>query len=227
MTREFAELGVTAVQQGVVPPYAYTQDLGPRLGVELICAGALRYSVYQVASILRGAAWTFSQEQAAVGSSFECEGLGLFEVRVVHADWLRALIPESRRVSAGVTWWQVAPIRPYWTVDVPDLSTARSHVPDPAWRWLDHPWDLPAPSNSHLVTTLSVLSGGVRPQTIFRWEADQWEALDQPPQQIDRSDVRVVPLGLLVSLVDDWGRFLHLDVGSGCTHVSGRWDPAE
>lgn len=51
--------------------------------------------------------------------------------------------------------------------------------------------------------------------TIFRWEVDQREALDVPASDVNRADARVVPLGLLTAIVDDWSPFLGLRVGEG------------
>ena len=42
------EIRVTAVQQGTVPPYAYTQGATALAGRELVCAGALRYDVHEI-----------------------------------------------------------------------------------------------------------------------------------------------------------------------------------
>jgi hypothetical protein len=124
------------------------------------------------------------------------------------------LIPAKFRGERAGRWKQVIPLRPGPTIDVPDLSAPRSLDRDPAWRWLDHEWDVGAPSGSHLVTTLGVLSGRT-PVTIFRWEIDQWEALDMPAADVSRADARVAPLGLLTEIVDDWSRCLRLEVGEG------------
>lgn len=219
------DIRVNAVQQSTIPPYAYTVGLQSESGQELICAGALRYTVQEVATILRTSAAEVVRADPQVPEVVAVAGVGDFVLGDVHHQWLAGLIPAEFRGERAGRWQQVIPLRPGPTIDIPDLSAPRSFDRDPAWRWLDHQWDMDAPSGSHLVTTLGVLSGGT-PVTVFRWEIDQWEALDVPAGDVNRADARVVPLGLLTAIVDDWPRFLRLKVGEGLQLVAGHWTPA-
>jgi hypothetical protein len=216
---------INAVQQGTVPPYAYTLDPVGRGRHGLICAGAVRYSVQQVSVVLRTCAEELAGSTGRVPRSLSVRGLGEFTLGSVHPEWLEVIVPSEHRDHSHVAWLQVVPSPPNRTIDVPDLSRPRSSDGDPAWRWLDSPWDIDAPSDSHLVTTLGVLTGRA-PLTIFRWESGQWEALDRPAADVDRSEARVVPLGLLTAIVDDWSPFVTLRVGEGLEHVAGQWQPA-
>lgn len=220
-----AGVRVNAVQQSTIPPYAYTVGLASPAGHELICAGALRYDVQQIASILLACAEEVRRNDAQVPRSVSVAGRGDFLLGDVHEEWVDALIPAQSRGPSAEAWIQVTPSRPRPTIDVPDLAAARSEDRDPAWRWLDHAWDVEAPRDSHLVTTLGVLTGQT-PVTIFRWELDQWEALDRPAAEVEHSEARVAPLGLLKAMVDDWSPFLHLNVGEGLQLVRGQWRPA-
>jgi hypothetical protein len=152
-------------------------------------------------------------------------GLGEFALGPVHGEWLADLVPSGYRNEATGTWRPVIPIAPPPTVDIPDLAVAPSDGRDPAWRWLVREWDFDIPSDSHLVTTLGVLTGST-PVTIFRWEIDQWEALDKPAVEVDHSDARVAPIGVLSAIVDDWSLFLRLPVGAGPQYNAGQWTPA-
>jgi hypothetical protein len=224
-TEKDTHIRVNAVQQSTIPPYAYTVGLRPKTGHELVCAGALRYTVQEVATILRASAAEMVRADPQVPDVVAVAGVGDFVLGDVHHQWLVGLIPAEFRDEPGGRWKQVIPLRPGPTIDIPDLSAPRSFVRDPAWRWLDHRWDVGAPSGSHLVTTLSVLSGRT-PVTIFRWEVDQWEALDVPAGDVNRADARVAPLGLLTMIVDDWSQFLRLGVGEGLQLVAGQWTSA-
>lgn len=102
------------------------------------------------------------------------------------------------------------------------MTAPVSNEDEPAWRWVDRPWNLQVPQQSHLVTTLEVLTG-TPPKTVFRWEADQWEALDRDPARIDPSDARVTPIGVLAAITRDWSRLLDLDVGQGVRRLGGGW----
>lgn len=216
------DVRVNAVQQSTIPPYAYTVGLRSDAGHELVCAGALRHTVQEVATVLRASAAAMVRAGRQVPEVVSVAGVGDFVLGDVHHQWLAGLIPAELR---GGGWRQVVPLRPGPTVDIPDLSAPRSSGRDPAWRWLDHQWDVEAPTGSHLVTTLDVLSGR-SPVTIFRRETDQWEVLDVPAGDVDRADARVAPLGPLTVVVGDWSRFFHLRLGEGLQRVGDRWLPA-
>lgn len=216
---------VNAVQQSTIPPYAYTVGLAPMVGHELVCAGALRYSVDQVASILRSCATGMVRGKTRSATPLRVAGLGDFTLGTVHSEWLMGLIPSEYRGEPAIAWHQVIPVHPPATVDVPDLAVSPAEGRDPAWRWLFQHWDVDVPDDSHLVTTLGVLTGS-RPNTVFRWEFDQWEALDRPAVEIDHAGARVAPIGVLAAIVDDWSVFLRLPVGEGLRLVDGRWIPA-
>lgn len=147
---------MNAVQQGVIPPYAYIVGFRSEAGHELVCAGALRYTVQEVATILRASAAEMVRADPQVPEVVAVAGVGDFVVGDVHHQWLGGLIPEKLRGERAGRWMQVIPLRPDPTIDVPDLSAPRSFDRDPAWRWLDHEWDVGVPSGSHLVTTLGV-----------------------------------------------------------------------
>lgn len=213
---------VNAVQQGTVPPYAYSVGLASIAGCELLCAGALRYNVNQVAFIIQSCASQIFEGSGSVPASVYVTDLGSFDLGPVHDNWLSALIPSQYYRGTSQAWRQLIPVVPAPTVDVPDLAVPPSDGRDPAWRWLGRDWDLSIPVDSRLVTTIDVLSGSA-PVTIFRWESDQWEALDKPAKEIAHADARVAPIGILSAIVDDWESFLRLPVGQGLKCTAGNW----
>lgn len=226
VANESAGVRVNAVQQGVVPPYAYSVGLASRSGYDLICAGALRYRVDQIGAIIQACASQLARTRGAATSEIlTVIGLGEFSLGSVHGDWLSGLIPAEYQNRSAGTWYQLIPTFPARTVDVPDLAISPSEGRDPVWQWLTRAWDLDIPKGGHLVTTLDVLSG-TAPITVFRWEADQWEALERPAVEVDHADARVAPISVLSAVVADWTPFLRLPVGQGLRRISGNWIPA-
>jgi hypothetical protein len=217
------EIRVIAVQQGTVPPYAYTQGAAALAGRELVCAGAVRYDVHQVDRILRACAADLAHRSSRDASPVYVEGLGTFAIGTVEPDWVEALQLGARTLQRRGNWVQVVPLDPSPTVDTPDMTKSLGGGRDPVWQWLVRLWDLPVPSESHLVTTLGVLTKSSPPVSVFRWEVDQWEVLDRPADQVERAAARVAPIGLLAAVVADWSLALSLGVGEGLQRVGSSW----
>lgn len=217
------EIRVTAVQQGTVPPYAYTQDATALAGRELVCAGALRYDVHEIDRILRACAADLAHRSSLDATPIYVEGLGTFASGTVEPDWVEALQLGARMRERRGNWVQIVPVDPAPTVDSPDMAKSLGEGRDPVWQWLVRPWDLPVPSESHLVTTLGVLTKSSPPVSVFRWEVDQWEALDRPADQVVRDTVRVTPIGLLAAVVADYSLALSLGIGEGLQRVGSAW----
>ena len=217
------EIRVVAVQQGTVPPYAYTDGVTALAGCELVCAGALRYDVHQVDQILRACAEDLARRSSQDGTMVKVEGLGTFALGTVEPDWAEALLVGEPMRRRQASWVQLIPVDPVPTLDTPDMATSLGVGHDPVWQWLVRPWDLPIPEKSCLVTTLEVLTGFSTPASIYRWEVDQWEALDKPAVEVDQATARVAPFGLLTALVADWSLALSLGVGEGFERVGSEW----
>jgi hypothetical protein len=93
------------------------------------------------------------------------------------------------------------------------------------------------PFETRMVTTAAVGDGNLRRMCDCpHWSTDRPalpraslrpEALDQATADVDRSVVRVAPVGVPMPVVDDWSRFLQLEVGEGLrTGPATRW-PAD
>lgn len=217
------EIRVVFVQQGTVPSYGYTEGVTALAGCELVCAGALRYDVYQVERILRACAEDLMRRASHESAMVEVAGLGTFAMGGVERDWVEALLLGNRTRRRQAHWVQIIPVEPAPTLDTPDMARRLAEGHNPAWQWLVRPWDLPIPEESWVVTTLEVLTGSSPPVTIYRWEADQWEALDKRAAEVDRDVVRVAPFGLLTAVVADWSLALSLGVGEGFQRVGSEW----
>jgi hypothetical protein len=203
------------------PRFAYTIGVSPPKGAELVLAGAATYSDEEVKQILDAAA---SREAAHLvsGSSIEVDALGAFSLRKVDGSWaavlIRGAIDYYRR--ADVPALQVVPDEEHWTIDVPDLSRARTVESEPVWRWLAEPWDHSVPDSATAATNLDALRG--KPITeAARWEVDQWELFAGAGPDVPEDDMREVPLGTLLAADPSLAPILDLEVGKGLWRDAG------
>ena len=206
---------VVYVQQSEVPSFAYTIGLSALCGNELIFAGGLRFYFDDVETVLLEIARDIIASKI-VGHTgfFVVRDLGEFDLRPVLDEWVRAFDPAVPASGYPIHWLQVMPTGENLTIDVPDLSRPRPLDAQDPFRWLDRDWNLGAPHDAHLVTTLSVLRGAPL-RTVYRWELDQWEVLDLPAGEIDHDEARVAPIGLLACLLPRWQEALELEPGQG------------
>ncbi|GAA3801103.1 hypothetical protein [Nocardioides panacisoli] len=200
---------VTYVKQGLVPQYAYTHDISGSSPFEFVCAGVTGLVYRQVDDLLRYAYAQTPDNLASLGTFGDLDQQ--FTLNSVDQSWLSVLVPRTRQ---GAHYLQVVPRCVPNTVDTPDLSLARDRSRDVAWRWLDEPWAYDVPSGSSLVTTLAVMSG-TPPISFYRWEPDQWEALDKSAADVVREDVRVLPIGVLPLISPHHDSIRGLRVGAG------------
>ena len=85
---------------------------------------------------------------------------------------------------------------------------------EPIWQWLKYDWNYLAPKDSNVVTNLSALKG--EPITeVMRWENDEWEMFAGPGPDVDKNDIRIVSLGIILGIDSSLESTLALEVGKG------------
>lgn len=203
-----------SVSGGEIPRYAYTIGPSQSVGGELVIAGALSFSVNEVADILNelfaqlreGAVWT---DAFYVGSH------GTFRLTPVHTSWSKPMLLGALDYFGlpEITSYQVIPGGRHRTNEIPDMSRPLDPTREPVWRWLVEPWSLPFPRVSQAVTTLSALQGDPITEAA-RWEEDYWELFPGPPPEKSSPDVRSVPLAVLLGVDPSLRPVIELAVGS-------------
>lgn len=189
------------------PRFAYTVGLSESLGFELVLAGAAAYSKDEVLAVL-----ALASSQLKGRDSLET-GHGKFVCKPVSPAWMSVLLlgardyyGEGRALSA----LQLVPDAENFTLDTPDLSVARQERANRAWRYLDD-WPFSVPKRCLVGTTLSVLQGAPVVE-VSRWEEDYWEMLPEQ-SRIDKGELRVIPLGVMLGLDGTLEPSVSLQVG--------------
>lgn len=197
------------------PRFAYTIGLSRSLGFELILAGAIFYMLSDVSAIINAVASQLTAESVRQELNLEISSLGVFSLRSVHMSWVKALLLGALDFYQveEVPALQIVPDQAHWTIDIPNLSEPWSSATAPAWKWLKEPWTLPVPEESMALTNLAALSGA-RITEAARWEDDYWEIFAGAGPDVEKSDTRVVPLGVLLATDDSLQPVIELSVGS-------------
>jgi hypothetical protein len=110
--------------------------------------------------------------------------------------------------------FQIRPDQKHWTIDVPNMREPWSPIGQPIWKWLEAEWEFPVPSTSKAITNLDALRG--HPITeVMRWEEGEWELFAGAGPDVDKNDMRIVPLGTMLGYDSTLECIVNLEVGSG------------
>jgi len=190
---------IYAVSGSALPRYVYTIGNLDRLGAELILAGGANYSLDEVIQAVDEIALEGRRTGSAAVST--TASLGRIDLRPVNSTWIHELMLGAtdyfgpRPVSA----LQLVPDSAHSMIDTPDMTLPISPVAAPAWRWLSEPWPYPIAEDSVAITNVGALRG--EPVTeAARWEESEWELFAGAGPNVQREDIRAVPLGTLLGV---------------------------
>lgn len=190
-------------------------------------AGAIFYMYDDVVQIINGIAAKLLLHEASEMESLEVASCGTFSLRKVDISWTKTLMRGALDFyqEIGIQALQVVPDAAHWTIDVPDLSQPWSATREPAWRWLYEEWPYPVPLKSVGITNLGALRGK-KVTEVMRWEEDEWELFAGAGPDIPKSEMRVVPLGVLLAADESLAPVVNLPVGSGLWRdADSEWHP--
>jgi len=207
---------VYLVTGGPDPRFVYTIGVSEALGVELIFAGGTFFSGKQVHEIIDRMASVLRETPSRSQADHSFGELGAFTLREVHPTWSSKLILGAIDYYKApvVPALQIVPDEAHRTIDVPDLSQARSETTEPIWQWLDKAWDFPIPENTIVMTDMGALRGAPITEA-NRWEDDAWELFSVSSKEIEKEKCRAVPLGTLLGADPSLELATELDVGEG------------
>lgn len=215
---------ITMVTGGPTPRFAYSIGLYPKVGFEVVMAGACYFSPNGVKSIIDHAVAEASHRNGLDEGVIECGTSGMFTLRQVHASWSSKMLlgPLDYYDLTEVKSLQIVPGEDHWTIDVPDMTAKWGN--DPIWRWLEDEWPYPVPKDSHAITHLDALRGQAITEVV-RWEDDEWEMFAGPGSDVLESDARTVPLGTLIGADKSLEAVTQLGVGEGLwrDHAGDTW----
>ncbi len=195
---------------GQVPSFAYTIGLTEKLDFELLIAGCSLLSSREVSEELSNAV------------SLLLGDLGHPSVSKCEADkqWVELLL------LGAIEYYPIKSLRAYQlispllqkSIDQPNTSSL-SDLERAPWKWLKTDWDFPVPRASKVVTNTGLLLGEPALEAV-RWEVDNWEVFSKPGPEVEKSEIRIVPLSVILGDSTNIP-LVHMDTGGALWRASG------
>ncbi|UOE49207.1 DUF4262 domain-containing protein [Mucilaginibacter sp. SMC90] len=202
---------VTLVNGGQNPNFSYSIGLSEKFGFELIIAGGFK-SIKENEFIF-DQIYQKLQSGSTVNSQFSLSDNNVFYLGIVDSSWCEKLmlgVYDYYSVDK-ITAYQIIPIEK--TLETPLMSDAV--IPnDPIWKWLYMNWDIDAPKNSYVITDLNALKGKTITE-IAKWEDHVWEMFSEPGPDVEKEDIRIVPLGTILGIDTTLKPIVNLIIGQG------------
>jgi hypothetical protein len=217
---------VYVIQGGPSPRFAYTIGLSEKLGFELVLAGASFYEdEEEIAGIVN--CCVMVANKCKPGNALTLKGFGRFTCGEVHQSWATQLLLGAMDYygTRSINAIQIIPEGKRWTIDVPDLAQ-RWHSRRSPWKWLREPWNYPVPDSAVAITNLAALRGEQVTEAC-RWEEDEWELFAGAGPDVRKSDIRMVPLSILLGFDRTLDAVTRLAVTEGCWRnaETPKWQP--
>jgi hypothetical protein len=202
---------VTLVNGGQNPNFSYSIGLSERFGFELIIAGG--FNSIKDNEFIFEHIYTKLKSGSSVNSQFSLSDNDVFHLGTVDSSWCEKLmlgVYDYYNVDE-ITAYQIIPIER--TLDTPIMSDA-VNPNDPVWKWLYMDWNIDAPKNSYVITDLNALKGKTIIE-VAKWEDHVWEMFSGPGPDVEKEDIRVVPLGTILGIDATLKPIVNLIVGQG------------
>ncbi len=202
---------------GPLPRFAYSIGLSETVGSELVMAGGCFFTADEVSRIIDVVSAQLSElsPDKCPPVMIDIGSLGVFSLRDVDASWCCLLLGALDFYGVDhIGALQIVPAEDSWTIDVPALNRPWSAKSEPVWQWVKEPWQYPVPKDCTVVTNLDALRGKTITE-VARWEPEQWEMFAGAGPDVDKEDVRVVPLGTLLGADHSLEMATTLEVGRG------------
>lgn len=217
---------ITVVQSSEVPRFAYTIGNIEKLEFELVLAGNLNFLYEDVLLIFNSIVPNLTKDFNYKEFSIDLGEMGIFKLSEVDSSW-------SKLMMLGVydyyniddfKAYQIMPDQNHKSLDIPNMSNTWNNE-NIIWKWLDDTvkWNLDVPQNSRVITELKVLFGE-KVTEVTRWEDDEWEAFSQNGDDVDKDDVRFIPISTLLGIDNSTQAILKLNVEDGLRRESGDSD---
>jgi len=184
------------------------------IGAEVMFAGGMIYLARDVELIVSEAIRHLRLSGCSLAESFRVERLGAFVMREVSECWVTKLALGALDYYEGrsIRMLQIVPDEQHYTIDVPDMRRALHDEELSAWHWLWKPWEFSVPENATATTNIDALKGAVITEAV-RWGAAEWELFAGPGPEVEKADIRVVPIGTLLANDPTLTPVVSLDVG--------------
>lgn len=207
---------LTIVNSKTVPRYAYTIGLTNKFDFELIFAGGYRYLKDDVYAIINKIINELEKGVNVERLELSIDDLGSFTLSKIDDSWSRLMLLGVFDFydKAETLAFQIKPDSNHFTMDVPDMINNRKIEEGTVWYWLSEDWNYKVPENSTVVTNLGALRGE-KVTEVMRWGDDEWEMFAGAGPDIPKEEIRVVPLGTLLSIDISLSSALSLKIEKG------------
>jgi hypothetical protein len=213
---------VTVVQGGPVPRFAYTIGLHDKVGFELVFAGGAFYTFDEILRLINEVARLTILRNQVNSTSLVVNQLGSMSLREVEPSWGSKILLGALDYYGveHINALQINPDSEHWTMDIPNMSASWSPASHQIWKWLEVAWRYPVSPKSKAITNLDALRG--QPITeVARWEDSEWELFAGAGPDVDKADIRVVPLGTMLGHDATLECVIELAVGDGLWREGG------
>ncbi|AOW20770.1 DUF4262 domain-containing protein [Urechidicola croceus] len=207
---------ITIVTEGLYPRFAYTIGALDKVNFEIIFAGGIFYSNKEVSKIINIIIEKLEEKKNWVSFKLEIDILGVFTLSEVDSSWSKLLMLGAYDFynKNEIPTLQIIPDINHYTFDIPKLKNNFNPSKEPVWKYLVDEWDYSVAKNVTVVTNLDALFG--QPITeVMRWEEDEWEMFSGAGPDVEKEEIRIVPIGLLLGLDNSISQALKLDIGKG------------
>jgi hypothetical protein len=207
---------INLVSGGNVPRYGYTIGLCKTLGFELVIAGAIIYMKDELYMIVNCIAEILKKQEGEKTDEISVYNLGRFSLSTVDSSWSNMMMLGVFDYYGieSVKAFQIKPDIIHSTLDIPDMTRKWDPSSEPVWQWLNSEWSYPVPKHSQVITNLDALQGYAVSE-LMRWETDEWEMFSGAGPEIEKDQIRVVPLGLMLGIDRSLEAALNVPVGKG------------
>lgn len=207
---------VNIVSGGQEPRYAYTIGLLPKFGFELIFAGGVYFLKKDLYTIFESIVNSLEKDLNPDELYVKLGNSGDFKLRKVHSTWsdLTMLGVKDYFDIENFNSMQIIPDIDHWTLDIPDMTKKWESKSETIWKGLSDDWNYEAPNSSNIVTNIDALKGETITE-VMRWESDEWEMFAGPGPDVEKDQIRVVPLGVMIGIDSTLTKSLELEIGKG------------
>ncbi|AXT61699.1 DUF4262 domain-containing protein [Aquimarina sp. AD10] len=218
---------ITMVSKGLNPRFAYTIGLVDKFGFEITFAGGLFYTNEEVSIIINNVIDKLQEKVNWQELKLEIESLGVFSLSNVDNSWSKLLMLgaydfyDKDKIQAI----QILPDNNHHTLDVPKLSNKFNTSTEPIWQWLVNEWNYKVPKDITVITNLKALKGELITE-IMRWEEDEWEMFSGAGPDVEKEDIRIVPIGVLLGIDNSIDKSLGLGINKGLwrDEIDKKWN---
>jgi hypothetical protein len=206
---------VRVVEGGPLPRFAYTIGLYERFGFELVFAGGAFFQFDETLEIINALGRNVLSG-ATLPSFADIGGFGRFSFQDVEESWGQKILLGALDYFGlkQIKSFQIIPDEEHLTVDTPRMQEPWDSAKQPIWKWLEDEWSFQVSPKAMAITNLDALKG--HPVTeVMRWEADEWELFAGSGPDTKKSDIRTVPIGIMLAYDPTLEPVVNLAIDSG------------